>query len=44
VGGRVVLGANELPHVALLGCGGRGQYVARAGDRRQGPTNPERRC
>jgi predicted dehydrogenase len=29
VGGRVVLGANELPHVALIGCGGRGQYVAR---------------
>lgn len=29
VGGRVVLGANEQPQVALLGCGGRGTYVAR---------------
>lgn len=29
VGGRVVLGANEMPHVALIGCGGRGTYVSR---------------
>ncbi|RME89698.1 MAG: gfo/Idh/MocA family oxidoreductase, partial [Verrucomicrobia bacterium] len=29
VAGRRVLGANERPHVALIGCGGRGRYDAR---------------
>ncbi len=29
IGGRVVLGANEQPRIALIGCGGRGRYVAR---------------
>ena len=29
VGGRQVLGANEKPQVALIGCGGRGDYDAR---------------